>query len=609
MESLEGRRPMRNVDGDHFDIDLLGEALGRGDDYFRDVLDGLPAAVYITDAAGLLTYYNEAAAALWGYRPPLGFNHWCGSWKLYRPDGRALPHDQSPMAIALREKRPVRGMEALAERPDGIRVPFIPYPTPFYDAAGDLLGAVNMLVDITDRKRAEEYAERLAAIVTSSDDAIVSKDLNGVIITWNQGAERLFGYSAEEAIGKPIQMLIPPDRQDEEPEILARIRRGEKIDHYETVRRRKDGTLVDISLTVSPVRNGDGQVIGASKIARDITERRQGQHAAELLASIVESSDDAILTKDLDGVITSWNRGAERIFGYTAEEAIGKPVTILMPDDYLDEEAMILGRIRKGERIDHYETVRQRKDGSRVNISLTVSPVRNAAGTVIGASKVARDITGRLRGQEQQQLVLREMDHRIKNLFSLAGGVVNLSARSAKTPKELAASVGERLGALARAHALTVARHATVANPGERPATLHALIKAVTSPYEDGTDGNDERIAVAGVDVPLSEASVTSLALLLHEFSTNAAKYGALSTPQGRVEVQCRDEDGVIVLTWKERGGPPVAQPTSDEGFGTVLIRTAVEGQLDGAMSRDWNPEGLTIRLSAPRGRLTGDGA
>src|ERR1700689_97186 len=170
-------------------LQAAGEALFRGESYFRQVLDLLPAAVYITNASGLITYYNEAAAALWGQHPQLGVSEWCGSWKLYWPDGRPLPHDQCPMALALRAQRPIRGVEAGAERPDGVRVPFIPYPTPLYDPSGELIGAVNMLVDISDRKRAEQYAQRLASIVEFSDDAIIAKDLNGVVTNWNRGAE------------------------------------------------------------------------------------------------------------------------------------------------------------------------------------------------------------------------------------------------------------------------------------------------------------------------------------------------------------------------------------------------------------------------------------
>jgi two-component system CheB/CheR fusion protein len=251
----------------------------------EDVIRALPAAIYTTDAAGRITFYNEAAAELWGCCPELGKSEFCGSWKLYWPDGRPMPHGQCPMAIALKERREIRGMEAVAERRDGSFVNFVPYPTPLYDASGTLIGAVNMLIDISDRKRADMQAQRLAAIVESSDDAIVSKDLNGIITSWNHGAERLFGYTAEEVIGKPITMLIPPDRMGEEPEIIGRVRRGERVDHYDTVRRRKDGSLIDISLTVSPLKDADGRIVGASKIARDITERKRAQEQQKLLVN------------------------------------------------------------------------------------------------------------------------------------------------------------------------------------------------------------------------------------------------------------------------------------------------------------------------------------
>jgi PAS domain S-box-containing protein len=207
----------------------FGDAVERANYPLARLLQALPAAIYATDAVGRITFYNDAAAKLWGCRPELGKSEFCGSWKLYWPDGRPMAHHQCPMAVALREQREIRGLEAMAERPDGSFVQFMPYPTPLFDSTGVLIGAVNMLVDISDRKRADIHAQQLASIVETSNDAIVSKDLNGIITSWNGGAERLFGYTVAEVLGKPVTLLIPPDRRAEEPEILERIRRGERV--------------------------------------------------------------------------------------------------------------------------------------------------------------------------------------------------------------------------------------------------------------------------------------------------------------------------------------------------------------------------------------------
>ncbi len=246
--------------------------------------------------------------------------------------------------------------------------------------------------------------QQLAAIVDSSDDAILVKDLRGVIHSWNRGAERLFGYTAAEVIGKPVTVLIPPDREKEEPYILRLIGGGERLDHYRTVRCRKDGTLIDISLSVTPIRDSSGRVIGATKVARDVTEATRTQRQQDLLvqaeqrlAAIVESSDDAILSGDLDGVILTWNKGAERLFGYPAEDAIGKPVTILAPEGRRDEELGFLKRVFSGERIERHETARRRMDGTIADVSLNASPIRDLAGRVVGVSLIARAIAARTR--------------------------------------------------------------------------------------------------------------------------------------------------------------------------------------------------------------------
>jgi PAS domain S-box-containing protein len=327
-----------------------------------------------------------------------------------------------------------------------------------------------------------------------------------------------------------------------------------------------------------------------------------GDETAQRLAAIVESSDDAILAKDLNGTIIAWNSGAERLFGYTADEAVGKPVAMLIPLDRPNEEPNILARVRAGERIDHYETIRRRKDGSLIEISLSVSPIRNRDGKIIGASKIARDISERRRAEEQQLLLIREMDHRVKNLFTLAGSIVLLSARSAMTVADLVTAVSSRLHALAQAHALTVPLSSgTTGN--RKTTTLHALIRTILAPYDEtGDDGS--RASVTGPDIAIGGEVLTSFALLLHEFATNAAKYGALSTPEGRIAISCVQQRGRFVLTWTESGGPPVQRRIDGEGFGSLLTRGAVQGQLGGEIIRDWKPEGLSIRLEVDAKRL-----
>jgi len=263
------------------DLRLSNTAVGEIERRYSQLVSSLPAAVYTTDAQGRVTLYNEAAVALWGRRPEVGKELWCGSYRIFRPDGSPLPVDQCPVAVTLREGRPVRGEEIIIERPDGTRRNVLPYPDPIQDTSGKIVGAVNMLLDITERKQAEEASRRLAAIVESSDAAIISKDLNGNITSWNRGAERLFGYQAEEVIGLPITILLPPERRNEEPNILDRIRRGERVEHYETLRQCKDGRLIEISLTVSPIKDAEGKIIGASKISRDISGQKRAERELE----------------------------------------------------------------------------------------------------------------------------------------------------------------------------------------------------------------------------------------------------------------------------------------------------------------------------------------
>jgi PAS domain S-box-containing protein len=405
-------------DGDHREP-LLLESLcrfGEGESFFRRMIDALPAAIYTTDAKGRITHFNPACVEFSGRTPELGSAHWCVTWKLFYPDGRPMPHDECPMAIALKEGRIVRGAEAIAERPDGTRVWFEPYPTPFFDDAGNITGGINMLVDITERKAAEEATARLAEIVKSSDDAIISKDLDGIIKSWNGGAERLFGYSAEEIIGRPVTTLIPADRADEEPSILARLRRGERIDHYETVRRRKDGSLVDISLTVSPVRDSTGQITGAAKIARDVTGRKEAEEALreseERFRMLADNIAQLAWTCDKLGNVTWYNQRWLDYTGLSFEDMRDWGWTKCHHPDHVDRVVASVTRSRQsGEVWEDTFPLRGRDGQYRWFLSRAV-PIRDAEGNILRWFGTNTDVTEQLAAEES----LREADRR-KNEF------------------------------------------------------------------------------------------------------------------------------------------------------------------------------------------------
>jgi PAS domain S-box-containing protein len=251
--------------------------------------------------------------------------------------------------------------------------------------------------------------------------------LNETITSWNHAAEQLYGYEAREVIGQPNRLIIPPDRYDEEDDVVRRVKSGQGVQHFETVRLRKDTSRIQVAITASAIHE-DGNIVGVSKIARDISERKKAERAGARLAAIVESSDDAIVAKDLNSVITSWNRAAARMFGYTADEAIGQSIRIIIPDSLQHEEDMILDRIRRGQRVDHFETIRRRKDGFSLPISVTISPIRDKTGTIIGASKVARDISERKAAEALAQRVQREAEF-VARMAEVLSGSLDYEAR------------------------------------------------------------------------------------------------------------------------------------------------------------------------------------
>jgi PAS domain S-box-containing protein len=429
------------------------------------LFEQLPFAVYICDRDGLILRYNDRAAELWGRSPKLGDpdQRFCGSYRMFRPDGILLPHHQCPMADVLRTGDSVRQQEVHIERPNGSRGIALVDIEAIKDSRGNIVGAVNCFQDITERKRDEEAALRLAAIIESSDDAIVSKDLNGIITSWNSGAERIFGYTAHEAVGQPITIVIPEDRLDEERAILTRIRRGERIEHFETVRQRKHGSLIVVSLTVSPVKNADGKIVGASKNARDITEQK--------------------------------------------------------------------------------------------------------------------------RSQEQIALLAREVEHRSMNLLATVQETVKLS--QSNTPEGLKHAIEGRIRALANVHSMFVESR-------WRGAELLAIATQELAPYCE-TDAT--RVRIDGPQVLLEPNAAQTIAITLHELATNAAKYGSLSVPNGQTNLTwSHDAGGRLILRWTEIGGP-IVQPPKKRGFGTRITEQMI-GKLKGKTRFDWRREGLVCEIT-----------
>lgn len=437
----------------------------------QTLLEALPVAVYMTDTDGVITAYNEAAVALWGRRPEPG-ERWCGCRRVFRPDGSELALAESPIALALKEGRAFRGGELTLERHDGALVHFIAMPTPIFDEAGRLTGSINVLIDVSERRKHEFDQARLAAIVSCSDDAIVSKTLTGHVTSWNAGAERIFGYTAGEMIGKHITTVIPPELHAEEDEILARLTRGERIDHYETVRVAKDGRRLDISLTVSPIRDGQGRVVGASKVARDITDRK--------------------------------------------------------------------------------------------------------------------------RAEEVQRLLIDELNHRIKNTLATVQAIATQTLRRSPDPASFVASFTGRIRALARAHSL-------LTGASFQGADIHQLVR------EQLLLGGepDQRIAWSGPTLLLEGQAALHLALVLHELGTNARKYGALSTPHGRVAINWEvhtSRGRRLLLSWRESGGPRVTAPAT-RGFGSLLIEQSLQAH-GGEVEVSYAESGLTCSIELPLGDL-----
>jgi len=466
------------------------------------------------------------------------------------------------------------------------------------------VGLLGVTRDITERKIAQQGAQRLASIVESTEDAIISKDLNGIILSWNQGAERLFGYSAEEIIGKSILVVVPPDRQHEELAILERIRLGERVTQCETVRRRKDGSFIDVSLTLSPLHDEAGVIVGASKIARDITDRKKAEAAlAERTIQLAVAGKAALVGSfayDVDTEILQITPGYAAIHGFpdgTTEIARNEWQARVHPEDSVRWEALRsrAHRERWKEYSGEYRIVRS---GNEVRwIEARVFVWYASDGRPLRAVGIDIDVTARKRAEEQQRILNAELDHRVKNVLATVSAIITQTPKAEISLADFVAGLDGRIKSLARTHELLSHNH-------WQDVSLAEVVQREIAPYAAGN------AMVLGPGVTLKAAAAQAMATVFHELATNAAKHGAFSRPSGRLLVGwCwldNGSHGRVAIHWQESGGPAVSTPNRT-GFGTSVIRELIPFELGGTVDLTFASNGLQCRLEIPSDWVSSD--
>jgi PAS domain S-box-containing protein len=350
------------------------------------IIDSSDDAIISGTLGGIITSWNPAAARIYGYS---------SEEIIGQPGSVLIPEDRAGEMNAIQAKikagQAVEHFETERVRKDGTAVPISQSIAPIFDENGAVVGASAIHRDVTKQRQSYEIAQRTAAIVEGSGDAIFGCELDGTITSWNPAAERMYGYSSQEIVGTRAKIMTPEDRDDEMMAVLEQIKAGHHVEHLETERVRKDGTVFPVSLTVSPVREAGGEVVGTSVIHRDLSEQKGALAVAQRMAAIVEFSQDAIVSRTLDGIITSWNPAAERMFGYPSAEIVGKSIDLLSPGDRADEMVPILAKTSAGRPVDDFETKRVRRDGTVFPVSLTISPICDESGAVVSASVICRD--------------------------------------------------------------------------------------------------------------------------------------------------------------------------------------------------------------------------
>ncbi|MBS0471049.1 MAG: PAS domain S-box protein [Proteobacteria bacterium] len=447
---------------------------------------------------------------------------------------------------------------------------------------------------MAERELEAERSAHLAAIVDNSFDAIVSKDLNGVVRSWNKAAERIFGWSADEIVGNSIRLLIPEDRGEEEDRILAKVRAGERVPKFETVRRRKDGSPVPVAITVSPLLDGAGKIIGASKIAHDISEivdaRTQLEESERQFRMLANSIPQLAWIADGDGSIFWYNDRWYDYTGTTLDQMFGWGWTAVHHPDHVER---VKTRIRHswdtGEVWEDTFPLRGRDGQYRWFLSRAM-PMRGSDGRLWRWFGTNTDITAQREHEQKIDLLMGEVSHRAKNMLALVQAVVNRTA----DPK-FADTLGGRLQALARNQDLLTRRSWLGVPLGELIESQLAIV----------ADLLGSRITLAGaLDLVLVPSSAETIGLAIHELATNATKYGALSGAAGQLRIVCAVDADDLVISWEESDGPTVAAPVH-RGFGTVMIDQNPRLSLGAKVEYGYPAGGFHWRMTAALAHIT----
>jgi PAS domain S-box-containing protein len=406
---------------------------------------------------------------------------------------------------------------------------------------------------------------------------------------YNDAYAPSIGNKHPRALGKPAKENWVELWDDLEPLLLKVREDGETVvakDRPFYIERHGVPETVYFDISYSPVSDEQGHVLAVLCIVNETTERVGYEAKLKRLASIIASSEDAILGIDLAMTVTDWNSGAEKLYGFCAEEIVGRPVTLLVPDDRIDEEARIIARIKAGERVETHETVRRHSSGRLLDVSLTVSPIYDADGKIVGASKIARDITARKEAERVQDLLVGELNHRVKNVLATVAAIARQTFAGLPDVEPARTTFDARLQSLARAHDL-------LTKGSWKAASLRAAVSEALSPYPP------EQFEISGPNVDVSPKAVVALTLILHELATNAAKYGALGVNSGKVTVSWNVSEAQLTLSWKETGGPQV-MPPSRKGFGSRLIEALSSGHLRGNVDLNYDVLGVNCMIGAP---------